>query len=75
MALDARCKEQEAKTQKKLTDKWLGPLYKPKVYAGADKTQEMLSRTERLFKGESALEKSEVQKALRQQRRSRMAAS
>ena len=59
---DKRCKELEAKTRAKLERKWLGPLCKPKLYRGQDGEAERESRTNRLFKGESTLQKEEVRR-------------
>lgn len=66
---DKRCKELEAKTRAKLERKWLGPLCKPKLYRGQDGEAERESRTNRLFKGESTLQKEEVRRAIHQQRK------
>jgi len=67
VALGERCREREEETQRRLTDKWLQPLCSPKVY-GPGAREELAERTQRLFKGESALDKKEIRRALRGRR-------
>ena len=65
-----RSLESEAKCRAKLAAKYLGPLSQPKVYTKAN-LDDMQTRIERIYKGESALMDDEVKMALKQTMRSR----